>query len=224
MRRDGGSKGRARASARTARPGRSPAIRFAILLRGVNVGARNALPMADLRALLGDVGCTGVRTLLQSGNAVVETRLGERELTRAVEAAVSERMGRHVAVTARTARELRAILEANPLGAVASDPARSCVTFLSAAPSVAEVAPVVGRGWGPEMVRVAGREIHAWHPDGQARSPLAEAIARLPLGGTVTTRNWNTVVKLAAMLDDPNPPGDGKKAGERPGRSLPGKR
>lgn len=174
--------------------------RFAVLLRGVNVGTKNSLPMAELRRILESIGCAGVRTLLQSGNAVVETRLGERELVRAVEAAVSERMGRHVGATARTARQLQAVREANPFAAVATDPARQCVTFLSEVPTASALAPLLGRDWTPELARVEGREIHAWYPDGQARSPLAEAISRLRLRGTVTTRNWRTVARLAWML------------------------
>lgn len=207
------------------RGGRQGAVRFAVLLRGVNVGTKNSLPMAELREILEGIGCAGVRTLLQSGNAIVETRLGERELTRAVEAAVSERMGRHVAATARTARQLRAVLDANPFVSVATDPARQCVTFLSDVPAAGSLAPILDRGWSPELVRVAGRELHTWYPDGQARSPLAEAISRLPLRGTVTTRNWKTVARLAGMLGPPDATGrpvpDGARR-RRAGTGRPG--
>lgn len=174
--------------------------RFALLLRGVNVGRGNALPMAELRALLESAECTGVQTLLQSGNAVLESRRREAELVRAIEALLERRMGRQVATTVRTPAQLAAILATDPFRGQASDPARRCVTFLSEVPAASAVAPLASRDWSPERVQVVGREIHAWHPGGQARSPLVEAIARLPLRGTVTTRNWNTVVKLAGML------------------------
>ena len=176
--------------------------RYALLLRGVNVGTRNSLPMVELRAMLEAAGCTCVRTLLQSGNAVFETRLAPAALARAIEEPLERRMGRPIATTLRTLAELRRILEGNPFVREADDPARLCVTFLSATPTAVEVAPIAGRRWGPELVKVAGREIYSWHPDGQGKSALAEAIQRLPLRGTATTRNWNTVRKLAALLEE----------------------
>lgn len=177
--------------------------RFALLLRGVNVGRKNALRMADLRAMLETAGCTRVRTLLQSGNAVLNTRLGEAALARAVEAALARRMGRPIDTTLRTDRELRAVLDGIPFAREATDPARLCVTFLSREPTASEVAPLLARGWGKERVQVAGREIYTWYPDGQGRSPLAAAIGKLRFQGTVTTRNWNTLEKLAAMMEEP---------------------
>lgn len=175
--------------------------RYALLLRGVNVGAGNALPMADLRALLEEAGCTDVRTLLQSGNAVFETRLGTAALTRAVEASLARKMGRPIATTLRTLRELEAIRDGNPFAREAADPSRLCVTFLSWPPTDAELAPLRARRWEPEAFRVAGREIYAWFPGGQGKSPLAAAIGKLRLRGAVTTRNWATLEKLARMLE-----------------------
>ena len=144
--------------------------RFALLLRGVNVGTKNSLPMVELRAMLEAAGCTGVRTLLQSGNAVFESRLGPAALVRAIEEPLARRMGRPIATTLRTLPDLRRIVDGNPFAREATDPARLCVTFLSSAPTAAEVAPIVERTWAPELVKVAGREIYSWHPDGQGKS------------------------------------------------------
>jgi uncharacterized protein (DUF1697 family) len=174
--------------------------RYALLLRGVNVGTKNSLPMAELRAMLSKIGCTDVRTYVQSGNAVFGTKLGPAALTAEIEAALERRMGRPIATTLRTLEQLRAIVEANPLAKVASNPAYSCVTFLSDAPSKAELAPLRAQDFDPERFEIAGKEIYTWYPNGQARSPLAAAIGKLPLRGAVTTRNWNTVEKLLDML------------------------
>lgn len=175
-------------------------MRWALLLRGVNVGKGNALPMADLRAMLEDLGCTEVRTYIQSGNAVFESRRGAAALTKGIEAALEAKMGRAIDTTLRTGDELRAVVSANPFPEI-EDPTRLVVTFLSAPPKPAEVAPLVDADWGEERVCVVGREIFCALPNGQARSPLATALGKLKLRGTVTTRNWRTVSVLTEMLD-----------------------
>jgi uncharacterized protein (DUF1697 family) len=174
--------------------------RYALLLRGVNVGTKNSLPMAELRTMLSKIGCTGVRTYVQSGNAVFDTKLGATALTANIEAALERRMGRPIATTLRTREQLQAIVDANPFASATTNPAHACVTFLSQAPSKPALAPLHAQDWRPELFEIAGKEIYTWYPNGQARSPLAAAIGKLPLVGAVTTRNWNTVVKLLAML------------------------
>lgn len=174
--------------------------RYALLIRGVNVGTKNSLPMAELRSMLTKIGCTDVRTYVQSGNAVFGTKLGAAELTRAIEEALERYMGRPVATTLRTREQMKAIVDANPFARTATNLAYSCVTFLSNAPTRSEVAPLHAQSFEPELFQVAGREIYTWHPNGQGRSPLASALQKLPLRGAVTTRNWNTVLKLLEMV------------------------
>ncbi len=174
--------------------------RYALLLRGVNVGKNNSLPMAELRTMLEQIGCTGVQTYVQSGNAVFGTRLGARALTQAVEAALRARMGRPIATTLRTYGQLNAIVDANPFAEIATNPAYLCVTFLSDVPTSSDLALLYDQDFKSELFHVAGKEIYTWHPNGQGRSPLAAALGKLARGGAVTTRNWNTVVKLEQML------------------------
>ena len=174
--------------------------RFALLLRGVNVGTKNSLPMAELRAMLTKMGCTEVRTYVQSGNAVFGTTQAAAELTKTIEASLERYMGRPIATTLRTHAQMSAIVQAKPFGDVAEKPAYLCVTFLSNAPTKSEIAPLHAQDFGPELLQVSGKEIYTWHPNGQARSPLAVALGKLKLRGAVTTRNWNTVLKLEEML------------------------
>jgi len=176
--------------------------RYALLLRGVNVGTKNSLPMAELRTMLTKIGCGDVRTYVQSGNAVFDTKLGQAETTKAIEEALERYMGRPIATTLRTRGRMKAIVDANPFAMVATNPAYLCVTFLSRAPTKLEIAPLHEQDFKPEMVHVAGQEIYTWHPNGQGRSPLAAALGKLPLRGAVTTRNWNTVLKLLDMLGE----------------------
>jgi uncharacterized protein (DUF1697 family) len=176
--------------------------RYALLLRGVNVGTKNSLPMAELRKLLQRVGCHGVATYVQSGNAVFATELASAELSEAIEAALVRVMGRPIAITLRTLAQLEAIVAGNPFAAVASNPAYLCVTFLSELPTKSELAPLNATDFAPELFKHVGKEIYTWHPSGQGRSPLAAALGKLRLRGAVTTRNWNTVLKLRQMLAD----------------------
>lgn len=173
---------------------------YALLLRGVNVGAKNSLPMTDLRTMLTDVGCTDVKTYVQSGNAVFGTSLGKAALTRVIEEKLERFMGRPIATTLRTRDQLKAIVELNPFVGIATNPAYLCVTFLANEPREAETAGLRANDWRPERYHLAGKEIFTWHPHGQGRSPLAAALGKLPLRGAVTTRNWNTVLKLLELL------------------------
>src|SRR5262249_36498243 len=165
-------------------------------------GTKNSLPMAELRTMLEKIGCAEVETYVQSGNAVFGTKLGAAVLTKAIEKVLERYMGRPIATTLRTRGQMAAIVAANPFAEVATNPAYLCVTFLSNAPTKSEVGPLLAEDFEPELFRVAGKEIYTWHPNGQGRSPLAAALGRLPLRGAVTTRNWNTVLKLLEMLGE----------------------
>jgi uncharacterized protein (DUF1697 family) len=176
--------------------------RYALLLRGVNVGTKNSLPMAELRAMLAKIGCGGVQTYVQSGNAVFGTKLRPAEATKAIERELERFMGRPIATALRTYGQMKAIAEANPFAKVATNPAYLCVTFLSRVPTKSDMAPLHEQDFKSELFQVAGKEIYTWHPNGQGRSPLAAAIGKLPLRGAVTTRNWNTVLKLLDMLGE----------------------
>ena len=176
--------------------------RYALLIRGVNIGTKNSLPMAELRSMLDDVGCEGVQTYVQSGNAVFATKLEPVQLTKLIEAALERYMGRPIATTLRTEKQMRAIVNGNPFGKVATNPSNLCVTFLASAPRKVEVASLYAKDFLPELFHVSKTEIYSWHPNGQGKSPLCAAFEKLPLRGTVTRRNWNTVEKLLKMLGD----------------------
>ena len=87
-------------------------MHYVLLLRGVNVGTKNSLPMVELREMLTKLGCSGARTYVQSGNAVFGTKLDTDALTNAVEAALERKMGRPIATTLRTHEQLQGGLRA----------------------------------------------------------------------------------------------------------------
>jgi uncharacterized protein (DUF1697 family) len=165
--------------------------RLVALLRGINLGSKRRVAMADLRALLSELGYGDVRTLLQSGNAVFTAP--RANVRRQLEAALAERFGMEIDVVLRTMDELHAVVDADPFGAKVTDPRRYFVVFLDGAP---DVSGLDGIDFAPDRFEAGAREIYAWCPDGMQNSRLMRALGRPGLGGTATVRNWSTVTKL----------------------------
>ena len=175
--------------------------RYALLLRGVNVGTKNSLPMAELRAMLTKLGCTDVQTYVQSGNVVLSSQAKSETVRRQVEQAIADSFDLEIPVVVRTRAELTAVVKRNPLGKVATEPKRYQVSFLSGKLS-AKVARELEETAAPdERVVVSGREVYAWHPQTIARSKLWAKLAGKTLGVTATSRNWTTVEALLALAD-----------------------
>jgi uncharacterized protein (DUF1697 family) len=180
----------------------APIERQIALLRGINIGSKNRVPMPALRELLTDVGWRDVRTYVQSGNVVLSTDLSPRELERECERLITEGFGLKIAVLARTRDELEQVVQRNPLGDVAVDPKRYQVSFLSAELEPATVEKLSALAAPQERFVADGRELYVWHPDGVARSKLWNRLASTGLGVTATARNWTTVTTLLTMADE----------------------
>lgn len=176
--------------------------RVAILIRGVNVGGNGKLPMAELCAFLTDLGYAGARTLLASGNAVIATDEPLDALETRLEAAARERLGRDLVILARDAAALDALIAGNPHRDAAIDhPQHVMATFHRVAVDPALLAALAESHHGPEVVVPVGRELVTDYPVAIADSKLDAAMRRLKFPAIATTRNWNTVLKLRAMLD-----------------------
>lgn len=168
------------------------------LLRGINVGKAKRMAMADLRALFEDLGFTDVRTLLNSGNVVFSVVRPKRDLGSTLEKAIAERLGVTSRVTIVTATELDAIVAANPLLKVATNPTRLMVSVLNAATDMKRLTPLLKGDWGTDRMGVGPRVAYLWCPNGILDSPLAAAVFKV-LGDGVTSRNWATISKLHAL-------------------------
>jgi uncharacterized protein (DUF1697 family) len=174
---------------------------FIALLRAVNVGGRS-VAMAELRDLLASLKLDNPRTLLQSGNAVfaVNAKLAAIALEKKLEAEAQRRFGFEIAFMLRTSAEWDRIIAANPFpDAAKKDPARLVYLALKSAPPAAAVKALRDGYKGPETIHVAGRDAYLIYPDGQGQSKLTNALLERKLGCAGTARNWNTVLKLAAL-------------------------
>jgi uncharacterized protein (DUF1697 family) len=173
------------------------------LLRGVNVGGANRVPMAELKAMLAGLGFADPRTLLQSGNAVFETEgVSGSELEAMLEQALERRLGLRVAFRVRSAQDWAELIAANPFPQAArSDPSHLLVMFLKDAPAAATIEQLQAAIEGPERIAAHGRQAYIVFPEGIGRSKLTPAVLERRLGAGSTGRNWNTVLKLAAMAN-----------------------
>lgn len=176
-------------------------MRHVLLLRGINLGPRNRVAMPALRELLAGAGFANVRTYVQSGNVVLETRRTPAAAAQACEELIAAELGLDIAVVARTRDELAEVVRRDPLGDVADNPKGYQVSFLESEldPEVAE--RLGGLAAGGERMQLIGREIYAWHPGGVARSKLWAGLAGKGLGVKATARNWTTVTTLLEMAD-----------------------
>ena len=172
---------------------------YVVLLRGVNVGRGRAVPMAALRDALGAAGHADVRTYVQSGNVVLRSRASASAVAASVHDAVADLSGLDVAVVVRTAKELADVAAHNPFLRPGADPARQLhVAFLEDRPSPAAVNGLDPHRAAPEELRVRGREVYLWCPDGFGRSRVMIGVERA-LGTAATVRNWRTVQELCRM-------------------------
>lgn len=177
--------------------------KYAVLLRAVNVGGRNKIAMARLRELLEGLGYEGVRTHLQSGNAVLTAagkspqRVGEE-----IEGVLAAELGLEAKVLVRTKGELEQVIADNPLLDIADNPARMLVAFLSDAPDGETVRQLAPAEFEPDVFAVGEREVYVWYPEGVRATKLSNAFWEKRLGVVATGRNWNTVTRLLELTDE----------------------
>ena len=168
--------------------------RYVALVRGVNVGGKNKLPMAELRALLESLGYGDVRTLIQSGNVVLTASKAVKPAT--LETAIAKRFGISPAVVLRTPRELENAIAANPFPR--ADTASLHIGFMAQKPAAPVVKTLDVARFQPDELAIRGRELYLHLPNGMGRSKLPAYVDR-QLKIPTTVRNWNTVAKLLEL-------------------------
>lgn len=172
------------------------------MLRGVNVGGHNKIKMDALRALYESLKFTGCQTFIQSGNVIFKTK--ERnlaKLTSQIQTAIERSFGFRPDVILRTSDELRDAIARNPFAKRRGiEPGKLLVTFLASAPAAQARDNLLKLKTDPEELRIDGRELYIYFPDGMGRSKLWPLIERtLKVSGT--GRNWNSVTKMLAIAD-----------------------
>jgi uncharacterized protein (DUF1697 family) len=175
------------------------ADRHIALLRGINVGGNKLIDMGRLRSLLAGLGYIDVQTYLQSGNAVFSSTRAPDDVAADVEEAIVTEFGVDCRVIVRSARQLAAVIAADPLLHLVGNPSRHFVAFLSGSPRRDGVRRLTGEDYGANVLEIVAEHVYLWCPDGISKSPYARLNLDRILGTNVTLRNWNTVTKLAEL-------------------------
>ena len=168
------------------------------LIRGINVGRAKRVPMAGLRALMQQLGYTGVSTLLNSGNIVFDKPPGDRSDARQrIEQGLVQQFGVVARVQVLGAAALDAIVRGNPLAASGLDPSRHLLAFVEQADALRCLEPLLAQDLAPDRLALGAQVAYLWLDAGVLESPLSRQVTRL-LGDSTTMRNWATVCKLHA--------------------------
>jgi uncharacterized protein (DUF1697 family) len=172
-------------------------MRYVALLRGINVGGKNKLPMTDLAKMFEESGCGDVKTYIQSGNVVfsADPKVVER-LPQTIAEDIREEFGLEVPVVLRSAKELDQIVRKNPFLAAGGDPQALHVMFLADKPDNRAVDTLDLNRSPPDEFTVMGKDIFLSCPNGVARTKLTNDWFDRKLGTVSTGRNWRTVLKL----------------------------
>lgn len=175
---------------------------WAALLRGVNVGGHNKVPMAELRAALGAEGFSDVATYIASGNIVLQA---EADPTKRISEIIAKQFGLDITVIGRSGDQLRAAIEANPFADQAAADPRAVHCFFASSPTGGgAIDSFDHERYAPDRLAVGALgeagEFYASYPNGMAKSKLTNAVVDRLAGGPTTARNWNTVLKLDEMV------------------------
>jgi uncharacterized protein (DUF1697 family) len=172
--------------------------RYVVLLRGINVGKAKRIAMADLRTLLEQLGYENVRTVLQSGNVVLDASTAPTSA--ALGDAVFDATGVRAGVIVIPAGRFLRALAANPLAEVSTDPSRAIITFLETVPDAAAVSRPTDEELSPERLAFGDDAIYQWLPEAVLATKLPTSFFER-LGGHATGRNLRTAERIAALLE-----------------------
>jgi uncharacterized protein (DUF1697 family) len=174
--------------------------RYVALLRGINVGGKNKLPMSAARDLFQAADCTDVETYIQSGNVVFSASAAAMErVPSRFTAAVERTFGFRVPMVIRSSTQLRKVAAGNPFAKTRCDPASLYVMFLLDKPARALIDQLDPRRSPGDDMHVAGSEIYLQLRTGAAKTKLTNAYFDSTLATVSTSRNWRTVLALCQM-------------------------
>ena len=171
-------------------------MRWVVLLRAVNLGARNKVPMAQLRSLLEDeAGYSDVRTYIASGNVLLDGPRGKAAVAGKLESLIADTFGVATTAILRTPQALAKTVESHPF----DDASETHVVFLAGRPKAAAIARLEAAAGGADHAVLGGSEVYLRLPRGVHGSRLSIARIETLLGVPATLRNWRTVTKLAEL-------------------------
>jgi len=181
---------------------RSTPRSFVALLRGINVGGNNIIPMADLREAMTAMGAEDVATYIQSGNVLFEGgKDPAKAWTKRIEAALSARFDYAASVVVLSHEQLRAVVEDAPKDFGRDAGYRFDVLFLKPPLSAAVAIKDIPTKEGVDVAVAGAGVVYHSRLEAKATQSQLARIVGTPLYKQLTIRNWRTTTKLLAMLD-----------------------
>ena len=181
--------------------------RYVALLRGINVGGRNKVAMADLRAAIGTLGYSDISTYIQSGNVLFSAGADSDSVAEAVRGVIARSLSLKVALVVVRRDELAAVISHNPYPDE-PNPKYLHVVFLSDQPDAAllgkaaKAQQAAAAKGSRDSVTARGRVLYLNTPDGYGTSELAQAVLRITAPANGTARNLATTAKLLELCGD----------------------
>lgn len=174
-------------------------MRWVVLLRAVNLGARNKVPMAELRTRLEEAGYKGVRTYIASGNVLLDRPGSKAAVAAELEGLIADAFGVATTAIVRRPAELATLVEGHPFG---RDTSHSHVVFLAERPTAQAVETLAAADHAPDRAVVDGANVYVRYGGGVQGARLSAARLERLLGVAGTHRNWRTVAALARLATE----------------------
>ena len=174
---------------------------YIALFRGINVGSTRSLPMKELTSILEALGCTNIKTYIQSGNVVFQYEGDEKSLVNRISSEVKKKREFEPQVLLLTANDIQKAMKVNPFSEAESDPKTLHLGFLTSKPVNPDLKKLESLKTESERFALKGNVFYLHAPDGIGRSKLAASSEKL-LGVAMTDRNWRTVCKINDMVGE----------------------
>lgn len=175
---------------------------YIVLLRGINVGGHNKLPMANLRALLNDNGYTDVATYIQSGNILLSSANTSSEISTHIEQLLKEQFNYNIPVITISTEELQLCFLENPFLKKVKDIKFLHVTFLDSESEISDTEELYINTYKNDEFQINGKYVYLYTPDGFAKTKFSNQQFEKQLKTKATTRNWRTVTKLMELSEN----------------------
>lgn len=174
------------------------------ILRGINVGGKRKIPMADLRSLCENLGWKDVKTYIQSGNIIFTSDRPNSELEEILESTLKKIYDFQIPVIVRSSNELLTTIRKNPFLTENKSTKQLHLTFLKEKPSKEKAELFMSIDFHPDDLKIEDKDVFICCTGKYHQSKLTNNFIEKRLGTAATTRNWETVVKLSEMIIQKN--------------------
>jgi len=174
--------------------------KYIVLLRGINVGGNNKLPMAELRTLLSTNGYENVVTYIQSGNIILNSTMTVEKTNEHVKLLIKQQFDYTIPVVTLTSEEIKKCFIENPYLKIEDNTKNLHVTFLKNIPENDLVTNLEINTSNNDSYTISGKTIYLHTPDGYQKTKFSNTLFEKKLNTQATTRNWRTTTKLFEMI------------------------